>query len=236
MQTVRPYFRYEPTGAAYAEARLRGTVWERVSSVHLLYRLLLWSGAGLARIGVTANGLTYASLLLALAAGGAAGVGHFALAALLFALSGACDVLDGVVARAAGSVSRFGALLDSTVDRLADGLPLIGLVLFYTGSPTVVIPALVMMSGFLVSYVRARAEGLGATLPPLFMRRAERFVLLEASLMLGTVALQVPVAAPLLLLGVSVMGVLNLAGSLSALRAARRALDAPTLSEPASER
>ena len=184
-------------------------------------------GRGLAKVGITANALTYSSLALATVAGVAAGMGHLYTAACLVIVSGICDLLDGVVARATGGSTRFGALLDSTVDRLADGLPLLGLVVLYAQHGALAaIPALAMIGGFVVSYVRARAEGLGVTLPPLFMRRAERVILVSLSLLLGGVyADQAPFIAPLTLLGVAVMGTLNFVGATWAVRAAKRALD-----------
>jgi phosphatidylglycerophosphate synthase len=169
--------------------------------------------------------LTYTSLVLAAVAGVAAATQHFVMAALILMASGMCDMLDGVVARATNTVSPFGALLDSTVDRFADGLPLLGLVVVYADHGWLAsVPALAMLGGLVVSYVRARAESLGARLPALFMRRAERVVLLTLSLLLGVVSLSLSVPAPLLLLGVSVIGLLSLIGVVFALRAARLAL------------
>lgn len=213
-------------GAKLAKARLRGTVWEHSEIAHSLYRAVLALGHGLGRIGVTPNFLTYFSLLLAAGAGVAAGFSKFALAALLVLVSGLCDALDGVVARCTGHVTPYGALLDSTVDRLADGLPLLGLIVAFAPQPWLsALPALALLGGFAVPYVRARAESLGANLPPLFMRRAERVILLLLSLLLGELPFGVFVRAPLLLAGVTLMGILSFAGAFWALREARRILD-----------
>jgi CDP-diacylglycerol--glycerol-3-phosphate 3-phosphatidyltransferase len=192
------------------------------------YGLVLSSGAWLGRVGLRPDALTYLSLAFAILAAGAAAYGYFALAALLVVTSGLCDMLDGVVARVTGRVSAYGALLDSTVDRLADALPLLGVAAFYADSgKAVLIPAIAMVGGFAISYVRARAEGLGIALPPLFMRRAERAVLLVMTLLLGLVPISPEVSgialeAPLLLLGVAITGVLNLVGMVIALRSAQR--------------
>jgi CDP-diacylglycerol--glycerol-3-phosphate 3-phosphatidyltransferase len=208
-----------------ASVRLRGTVWEHVRSAHVFYRGCLLVGSTLGRAGITANALTYASLGLALLAGVAAAMGQFGWAAALVVLSGAFDLLDGVVARATNTASTWGALLDSTVDRLSDAVPLLGVAVFYADHGAAVLaPAVAIVAGFTVSYVRARAEGLGVTLPPLFMRRAERVVLVTASLLLGLWPMPGPVRAPLLLLGVSVMALLSSAGVVSALRSARQEL------------
>lgn len=186
-------------------------------------------GAALGRLGISANAMTYVSLVLALGAGVAVSFGEFVAAALLVVASGACDLLDGVIARATNSASRFGALLDSTIDRLSDGLPLLGLAVFYSsqGWP-VALPLAAVIGAFTVSYIRARAEGLGATLPPLFMRRPERVVLLTMSLLFGAVPLPgAPVMAPLTLLGVSLLALLSFVGAVTVMRAARTALSAP---------
>jgi CDP-diacylglycerol--glycerol-3-phosphate 3-phosphatidyltransferase len=226
MLSARPYL--GPTvPAEYAEARLRGTVWQHVAPARVCYRALMAVGRSLGRIGVSANSLTYGSLVFAAGAGVAGALGQFVVAALLVLVSGVLDVLDGVVARATGSVSSFGALLDSTVDRLADGFPLLGVAIFYgQQSSAAAIPALAMLGGFTVSYVRARAEALGVSLPALFMRRAERVLVVTASLLLGAVPLTAPLPAPLLLGGLTVMAVLNAIAAIAALRATRGVLNA----------
>jgi len=226
MLTSRITTSLEPIDTAgRAEARLRGSVWEHVPSAHSFYRGCLGVGLVLGRVGVSANALTYASLVVAVLAGLAAGSGAFGLAASLVVASGVLDLLDGVVARATRTVSKWGALLDSTADRLADALPLLGVAVFYSDRGSVVaLPVLAILAGFTVSYVRARAEALGAVLPPLFMRRAERIVLVTLSLLAGLLPIAAPVPAPLLILGVSVMGLLSFVATIYALRAARQTL------------
>jgi CDP-diacylglycerol---glycerol-3-phosphate 3-phosphatidyltransferase len=206
----------------YAHRRLRGTVWQNWASARVAYTLVLALGRGLGSAGLSANTLTYSALFLAAGSAVAAAFAHFALAALFLALSGVCDVLDGVVARATRTNGTFGALLDSTVDRLADALPLLGLVAFYSSSWLVLVPASTMVAAFSVSYVRARSEGLGVTLPPLYMRRAERTLLLIGLLAVGEVPLPGPVPAPLVAFGIALLGILSLSGLVAALKAARR--------------
>jgi CDP-diacylglycerol--glycerol-3-phosphate 3-phosphatidyltransferase len=135
-------------------------------------------------------------------------------------VSGAFDLLDGIVARAAHRSTRFGALLDSTVDRLADALPLLGLVvaLSQTALSSAVL-VVAMMTGFAVSYVRARAEGLGISLPPLFMRRAERVILLLLALVVGSISSPSFPSEVAMLSIIGVMALLSLVAAVWALRA-----------------
>jgi CDP-diacylglycerol--glycerol-3-phosphate 3-phosphatidyltransferase len=142
--------------------------------------------ASIGRSGVHPNVLTAISLVPALAAGVAAAWGAFAAAALLLLVSGVFDLLDGAVARQTGKTSRFGALLDSSLDRLSDAAVPAGMVLYYAPHGGVIIlPLLLIVSGFSVSYVRARAEGLQIELPRLWMRREDRMVLLLVGLLLA---------------------------------------------------
>lgn len=213
-------------GSAYAKVRLRGTVWERVDVAQGAYGVLTSIGGALGRIGISPNAITWLSLVIAAASGVAVLQGAFATGAVLLIVSGLCDVLDGAVARATGKTSPFGALLDSTVDRLADALPLVGMMVYFASRPGLaLVPALAMLGSFVVPYVRARAEGLGVSLPPLFMRRAERLVLLILSLLLGTLPIAGVLPEVLMLVGVGLMAALSFYGAVSALRAARAALE-----------
>ena len=157
----------------------------------------------LARLGVAADHLSALGLVLSLGAGLAFFEGWFRWGAGLAALCGLCDALDGQVARRAGEVSRFGAFLDSTLDRLGEGIVLTGLAGFYISGlvelvfdPTlleaqlargleprtwaaVALTAVVALVGsFMVSYTRARAEGLGLECRVGWLERPERLALL----------------------------------------------------------
>ncbi|MGH7741236.1 MAG: CDP-alcohol phosphatidyltransferase family protein [Candidatus Eiseniibacteriota bacterium] len=157
----------------------------------------------LMRMGFTANGLTLIGLTLSGAAGYAFFDGHSRLAALLLAVSGLCDILDGQVARRSGGETRFGAFFDSTLDRLSEALVLTGILGFclrnlvalvqdpvralaqtdaglepITWAMVAVTTALALTGSFLVSYTRARAEGLGLECKVGWFERPERLVLL----------------------------------------------------------
>lgn len=179
---------------------------------------------GLAGIGVSANALTWLSLLPAALAGIAAAGGGFFAAACLILVGGLCDILDGALARATGTSSRFGALLDSSLDRLSDAAVPLGLVVLYAPfGATALVPALAMLSGYTVSYVRARAEGLGYALPRLWWRREDRMAVTVLALLLAPIGWpDLGVPAPLTLVLFGVLGVVGLVAAGHALAAARR--------------
>lgn len=221
-----PERRSRPAQSA-PQNRLARTVWERNQIATWAYRGFVALGTVLGKLGISANGLTYTSLLLGVVAFGFAARGQFWLAAFSVFAGGVLDALDGIVARTTGTVSRYGALLDSTVDRVTDALPLLGVLLFYGSSlPLSFITALALVGSIVIPYARARAEALGAKLPTLFMRRPERVVLLVACFLLGEVELGLGLPAPLLAFGVAVLAVLSAVGAISVLRAARNALNA----------
>ena len=181
----------------------------------------------LGRWGATPNILTCASLIPAVACGIAAGSGAFLPAAIFLLLSGVLDLLDGSLARLTNSETRFGALLDSSLDRISDAAPAVGLILFFAPNGWVaVFPALTLVGAFQISYVRARAESLGAKLPWLWMRRSDRLIVLTIALLLGSIHLPgISLRAPLTLAVLAPAYVLNFFAFVSALLAARKCLD-----------
>ena len=98
-------------------------------------------------------------------------------------LSGAVDTLDGQVARRTAQVSPFGAFYDSTLDRVGDGATFIGIAVYFLSAPGVelrilsgVLCMIAVLSSLLVSYARARAEGLGLECKVGLVQRAERLL------------------------------------------------------------
>ena len=107
---------------------------------------------------------------------------------LVILIGGSFDLLDGVVARANGKDTKFGALLDSTLDRYADAALFLAIIwLFFKEDNLIGIFFAIcsMVGAFLVSYVRARAEGLGIGCNVGLMERPERIVLLAAGCLTG---------------------------------------------------
>ena len=135
------------------------------------------------RAGATPDQVTLAGLTLSLAAAVAVALGRFGAATILLLLGSTCDMLDGGLARLRGKGSRFGAFLDSTMDRYA---------FYFTNNGTALDVAVVCVAAagsILVSYARARAEGLGLDCSVGLMERPERLVLLIVATALGPVVL-----------------------------------------------
>lgn len=138
----------------------------------------------------TPSAATIVGLLVAGAAAYFVSQGDFLVGGMLVLVSSAFDLLDGGIARSTGKVSKRGALMDSVFDRVAEIVVLLGLaVYFLTGpvaSPTGVVLAFVAVAGSLmVSYVRARAEGLGVKGTAGFLTRPERVVITVVALVAG---------------------------------------------------
>jgi CDP-diacylglycerol--glycerol-3-phosphate 3-phosphatidyltransferase len=147
--------------------------------------------AGLARLGVTPTAVTMVGLLLNIAAGVAAGYGRAFEAGLVLIVAGICDALDGQLARRTGRVSRFGAFLDSTIDRIDESAVLCGIAAWFLrrGGPTDDLMAVACMAALagsiITSYTRARAEGLGLECKVGVFERPERVVVTIAGLLFG---------------------------------------------------
>lgn len=146
--------------------------------------------AFLVRLGVTANGITLAGLVLTSAAAVLLfGNGHLVAGAVVIALCSLLDLLDGAVARAGDGGSPYGALVDAVADRIADGVILSALLWWLVHAEPTNGYALVMLLACLVlsqvvSYSKARADAGGLRTPGGLMERADRlvFILLGAGL------------------------------------------------------
>ncbi len=133
---------------------------------------------GLVAWQVHPDTLTYAQLGVSVLAGAAFWRGATFLAGWLTILAGTLDVLDGGVARRAGIASARGALVDSLVDRCAEFATFVGLGAFFRTSWVLLAVAIACFGSLMVSYTRARAEGLGVEIRQGQMQRPERYVLL----------------------------------------------------------
>ncbi len=142
----------------------------------------------LARTPLTPNTITLMGFLVTVGAGVLIVTGHLFAAGFVVLAAGFFDILDGALARRTNRVTRFGAALDSTLDRLAEAVILISLLVVYAREQAVAEVALVgvtLIGSQLVSYVRAKAEGLGLQCEVGIFTRAERVVLLVLGLLLS---------------------------------------------------
>ncbi|HEY40987.1 MAG TPA: CDP-alcohol phosphatidyltransferase family protein [Dehalococcoidia bacterium] len=145
----------------------------------------------LARTGITPNMVTWFGFLIAVGAGVLAGIGHPFVAGFVVLAGGFFDIIDGALARSTGRTTRFGAILDSTLDRAGEAVVFIGILVYYTreqpSTAGVVVVGVVWLMSLLVSYIRARAEGMGIQCEVGLFTRAERVILLALGLLLSQV-------------------------------------------------
>ena len=137
---------------------------------------------------ITPNALTWIGLLIAIGAGVLVATEHLFAAGWVVAFSGIFDLLDGALARATNRTTRFGAVLDSTLDRIGEAVVCVGLMVFYVNQDSVigiVLVGLAMIGSQMVSYIRARAEGMGIDCEVGVFTRPERIVILSLGLLLA---------------------------------------------------
>ncbi len=139
-------------------------------------------------LGFTPNSLTILGFLAMCSIGLVLANGYFALGGILIVLAGLFDALDGSLARLTNQVTRFGAFLDSTTDRLAEGALLLGLLFWYLQHGVTFVAYLIyltLLGSLVVSYARARAEGIGVECKEGLLTRFERIALLVIGLVLS---------------------------------------------------
>jgi CDP-diacylglycerol--glycerol-3-phosphate 3-phosphatidyltransferase len=147
--------------------------------------------APLASLGVTPNMISVAGFGGNVAAAILAASGEFIAAGVVMLVFSALDLLDGALARKTGTVTKFGAVFDSVLDRLSEAAVLAGLLYHFSqlGDHTteVALCYAAMVGSIMVSYVRARAEGIGLELREGLFTRAERVLLLAGALILAPI-------------------------------------------------
>jgi CDP-diacylglycerol--glycerol-3-phosphate 3-phosphatidyltransferase len=168
--------------------------------------------AALARAGLTANMLTVIGFGIAIVAALMAGFQWWLAAGLVSVFGAVFDLFDGAVARVTGTASKFGAFLDSTFDRWGEGL-------LYTGiaagcmaagdTRTALLAVLTLNSAVMVTYTRARAEGLGLSGDVGIAPRPERVAILGAGLVLCGLSGGVGGAIPWLQIALGILLVLT---------------------------
>jgi len=133
--------------------------------------------------------ITFSGLAISILAFNFFRQGYFFFAGVMVVLAGVCDMLDGRLARETNRISKFGALMDSTIDRYSEVLLFLGLaIFFYDKHSHVIYPIIFAITGsFMVSYTRARAEGLGIECKVGLMKREERITYLAIGSLLGAI-------------------------------------------------
>ncbi|MBA7504430.1 Phosphatidylinositol phosphate synthase [subsurface metagenome] len=154
----------------------------------------------LSKSGIKPDVLTFIGLAISIGAAYVIATGHFLLGGVLILVAGLFDLLDGALARFVKQTRKFGAILDSTIDRISEAAIFCGLLVWYMleGSTLeVVLIVAVLIGSFLVSYVRARAEGLGLECKIGLFTRAERVIVLAIGLMVNQIVIALLILAVL---------------------------------------
>ena len=152
----------------------------------------------LARTPVTPNSLTFFSFMLAAGAAALIVTANLLAAGFVFLAAGLLDILDGALARRTNRVTRFGAVLDSTLDRLAEGVVLLGILFLFADEGSIsgiLLTGAVMLTSLLVSYIKARAEAVGVECTVGIFTRPERIVVLALGLFINQLEIALSVIA-----------------------------------------
>jgi len=168
-----------------------------------------WLGS----IGLTPNALTIIGFLMMCGVGAVLALGNFALGGALIVVAGIFDALDGTLARLTNRVTQFGAFLDSTTDRFAEGALFFGMLYAYLQRGMTFVAYLVffaLLGSLMVSYTRARAEGIGVQCQEGMLTRFERIALV----VIGLIATAFFGDAPLLI----VLGLLAVFANVTAVQ------------------
>jgi len=152
----------------------------------------------LSRSPISPNAITVTGVVVTLVAAWLASEGRLLVSGLVLGGASLFDMLDGALARATGKTTTFGAILDSTGDRLSDAALLAGIALWFTqqGNTTATLVTYVaLIASFLVSYVRARGEAVGFDCTVGLCTRPERVIVLALGLLTGFVFVAVAIVA-----------------------------------------
>ena len=176
------------------------------------------------RLGATPNGVTVFGVVPGVAAAIAAANGWFALACLMGMMSAFCDAIDGMLAKRCGGATTGGQALDSILDRVTESALFCGIALyFHAAVPLLSLCLLGLMGAYMTSYVSAKADAMGLSLPRGVMRRPERAVyVLFACAFTPIWSLWVPADAPVAMRALPVLAIVGLVGLVANLSALSR--------------
>jgi CDP-diacylglycerol--glycerol-3-phosphate 3-phosphatidyltransferase len=155
-------------------------------------------GRTLARWNVSPDWITYLGLVLTAGVAVLAALGKIQWAGVAYILAAVCDAVDGTLARVSGKGSRFGAFLDSTIDRYEESIVFLGLIIYYArtgGQVEIPLILVVTVASLMVSYTRARAESVGVECKVGFMTRPLRVVILIVGMIVNQMLITLSILA-----------------------------------------
>jgi len=147
-------------------------------------------GRVLAKWNVSPDAVTYLGLVLTIGVAVLAGMGEIRWAGVAYIFASVCDAIDGTLARVSGKGSRFGAFLDSTIDRFEESIVFLGLSIYYArvgGQLEIPLILVVVVGSLMVSYTRARAEAVGVACKVGFMTRPPRVAIMIVGMILDQI-------------------------------------------------
>ncbi len=173
------------------------------------------------KMNLSPNSVTILGFIISIFSGVAFAFGHFFWGGILILISGIFDIMDGYLAKKNNKVTEFGALLDSSLDRYAEFISLSGLGTYYILQGylySTIILAIAIIGSIMVSYVRARSEGLGYNCKVGILERLERIVLLGFLSLFGFYGSVIAISIIAVLANVTVVERLHHIGKLTNLK------------------
>lgn len=152
----------------------------------------------LAKWNVSPNLVTYLGLLVTIGVAVLAGLGEIRWAGVAYLGAAVFDALDGTLARVSGKGSRFGAFLDSTIDRFEESIVFLGLIIYYALIGDQLMPPLILVTAIgslMVSYARARSEAVGVACKVGFMTRVPRVAVMIVGMILDQMLITLVILA-----------------------------------------
>jgi CDP-diacylglycerol--glycerol-3-phosphate 3-phosphatidyltransferase len=152
----------------------------------------------LARWNVSPDLVTLAGLVFTIGVAVLAAMGEIRWAGVAYLVAALFDALDGTLARVSGKGSRFGAFLDSTIDRFEESIVFLGLAIYYAligGLYEIPLILVATVASLMVSYTRARAEAIGVSCKVGFMTRVPRVVIMIVGMLLDQVVIALVIIA-----------------------------------------
>jgi CDP-diacylglycerol--glycerol-3-phosphate 3-phosphatidyltransferase len=142
----------------------------------------------IAKTPLTPNIITWIGFIVTIGAGALVVTDYWLAAGIVVLVAGLFDMLDGALARATNKTTRFGAILDSTLDRVSEAILLVSLLAVFARDGLVtesILSGVALVGSLLVSYIRARMEGLGVECKAGLFTRPERVIILALGLVLS---------------------------------------------------